>query len=68
MMPGDNQPSLDLNLSLPLFLIILEFIVLILLLWTGFVILPLLQLFLILMGVFLIYQIGRRLLVRWRIL
>ena len=62
-----NKSNLDLSLILPLTLLILEAVVIIVLVATGYEITQTLLILFILLGVYLIYQIGRQLVGRWRI-
>ena len=66
-MTPNKEKSVNFSLFLPLALLILEIIAVILLVLTGYEITPFLMFFLILLGVFLLYQIGRQLIARWRI-
>lgn len=66
-MNKENKKPLELNLILPLSLLILEAIIVIVLLATGYEITQFLLFFFILLGVFLVYQIGRHLAAKWRI-
>jgi len=66
-MAENNQQRLNLRLILPIALLLVELIVVIVLLVAGYEITTLLTYFFILLAVFLIYQIGRQLILRWRI-
>jgi len=66
-MDKENKSNLDLSLILPLALLILEAAVIIVLVASGYEITQTLIILFILLGVFLIYQIGRQLVGRWRI-
>ena len=65
-MNDDNQKTLDLRLILPSSLLILEAVALIILLASGYEITQFLLLFFILLGAFLVFQVGRQLVARWR--
>jgi len=66
-MAEKNENEINLPLLLPLGLLILEMIVFIVLLGTGYDISGFVFIFLVFLGLFLIYQISRQLWVRWRI-
>ncbi|MFW5713070.1 MAG: hypothetical protein ACOCYU_00180 [Brevefilum sp.] len=66
-MNQDNKRTLDLSLILPLSLLILEIIVIIVLLTSGYEITQFLIFLFILLGAFLVLQVGRQMLNRWRI-
>jgi ABC-type multidrug transport system fused ATPase/permease subunit len=65
-MTQENENALDLNLFLPLSLLILEVVAIVVLAATGYEITQFLMLAFILLGVFLIFQVGRQLFARWR--
>jgi len=66
-MSEQSKLPLDLNLILPAALLILEVIAIIILVLTGYKITQFLLIFFILLGAFLVFQVGRQLFARWRI-
>ncbi len=66
-MNEENNRLFELNLILPLSLLILEIIVIIVLVASGYEITQFLLFFFILLGAFLILQVGRQLMAKWRI-
>ena len=66
-MNEDKQRSLDLRLILPLSLLILEALAIIILVARGYEITQFLLILFILLGAFLVFQIGRQLVARWRV-
>jgi len=62
-----NRKPFDLSLILPLFLLILEVVAIVVLVTTGYEITQFFVFFFILLGAFLVFQVGRQLFARWRI-
>jgi hypothetical protein len=67
MMAKNKKRRLDLPLLLPIGLLLLEIIVFVVLILTGFEITQYLLYFFIILGVYLIYQIARQVITRWRV-
>lgn len=66
-MSEENKRPLDFKLILPSSLLILESIVVIVLITTGYEVTQILLFLFILIGAFLVFQVGRQLIARWRI-
>lgn len=66
-MTDQNQKRPNLSLLLPLGLLVVEVIAILVLLLTGFEITQSLIFFFVLLGIFLLWQVGRQLLTEWRV-